>query len=140
MSHGRRMKSTRVALGLLLGALAAAPAAACSSSSSSDSAKHEGAPDGSTTAADAGTAAVLTGPVTGPGMPFTAAPIDLASMGYVEEEYFLEGEATAYDFQSPPGDDGVWSVKTTTKAPYKTRLLVRRPTDPARFNGSVFVE
>ena len=61
-------------------------------------------------------------------------------MGYVEEEYFLEGDATARDWQTTPGADGPWATKTTTTAHYKTRFLVRRPTDPARANGSVFVE
>ena len=66
--------------------------------------------------------------------------VDLAAAGYVEEEYFVEGDATAYDWKTPPGDDGEWSVKTTTTAHYKTRFLLRRPTDPSRFNGSVLVE
>jgi hypothetical protein len=74
------------------------------------------------------------------GKPFTATFVDLASAGYVEEEYFFEGNATAYDWRSPPGEDGMWSVKETTKAHYKTRMLVRRPTDARRFNGTVIVE
>jgi hypothetical protein len=74
------------------------------------------------------------------GKPFTAAPIDLASFGYVEEEYFIEGSATAYAFQGTAGRDGLWSVKATTAAHYKTRLLVRHPSDPAKFNGTVLVE
>ena len=83
----------------------------------------------------------MTGPVTGgAGKPVTAAPLDLASYGYVEEEYFLEGDATAYDWKGPQGEDGVWSVKTTTTAHYKTRILVRRPSDASKFNGTVLVE
>ena len=74
------------------------------------------------------------------GTPFTTASVDLKSMGYVEEEYFLDGDATAHDWQTSPGTDGPWAIKTTTTAHYKTRFLVRRPTDPARSNGSVFVE
>jgi hypothetical protein len=74
------------------------------------------------------------------GKPFTAAPIDLASFGYVEEEYFIEGNATAYAFQGTSGGDGLWSVKTTTTAHYKTRMLVRHPSDPSKFNGTVLVE
>jgi Alpha/beta hydrolase domain len=96
--------------------------------------------DASVAAADAGKPPVLTGPITGPGKPYTAALVDLAAAGYVEEEYFVEGDATAYDWKTPPGDDGAWSVKTTTTAHYKTRFLVRRPNDPAHFNGSVLVE
>ncbi|MGH7438948.1 MAG: alpha/beta hydrolase domain-containing protein, partial [Polyangiaceae bacterium] len=74
------------------------------------------------------------------GKPFTASPVDLASFGYVEEEYFVEGTATAYDWKAPPGPDGVWSVKATTRAPYKTRILVRRPSSASKFNGSVVIE
>jgi hypothetical protein len=74
------------------------------------------------------------------GKPFTAAPIDLASFGYVEDEYFIEGNATAYAFKGTAGSDGLWSVKTTTTAPYKTRMLVRHPSDPSKFNGTVLVE
>jgi Alpha/beta hydrolase domain len=92
--------------------------------------------------ASAGSLPVVTGPITGgsTGKPFTAAPLDLASYGYVEQEFFFAGTATAYDWVTPPSEDGLWSVKTTTKATYKTRMLVRRPTDPAKFNGTVFVE
>ncbi len=106
---------------------------ACSSSSS---------PASSTLDGSAGDLPVVTGPITGgsTGAPFTAAPIDLASFGYVEQEYFFAGTATAYDWVTPPGEDGAWSVKTTTTASYKTRMLVRRPTDPTKFNGTVIVE
>jgi len=84
---------------------------------------------------------ILTGPITsGAGKPWAAALVDLSAVGYVEEEYFIEGDASAYDWQTPPGNDGPWSIKPTTTAHYKTRFLVRRPTDPAHFNGSVFVE
>src|SRR3954465_4520859 len=45
--------------------------------------------------------------------------------GYVEEEYFFEGVARAAD---------------GTTAPYKSRILVRRPSSPFRFNGSVVLD
>jgi hypothetical protein len=122
--------------------------AACSSSSSASDTKE---PSDASTSIEAGhvdgggdagaPAALVTGPVTGgTGKPVNAAPLDLAAYGYVEEEYFLEGNATAYDWRSPPGEDGVWSVKTTTTAHYKTRILVRRPTDASKFNGTVLLE
>jgi hypothetical protein len=98
--------------------------------------------DASAAGSDAGeNRPTVTGPVTGgcAGRPFTAAP-DLTSSGYLEQEYFFEGDATAYDWLNPPDADGQWSVKTTTTAHYKTRMLVRRPTDPAKFNGTVVVE
>ncbi len=121
---------------------------ACSSSSSSASNTGENSTDASVDSggADGGGSAttlpVVTGPITGgsTGKPFTATPLDLASYGYVEQEYFFAGTATAYDWVTPPTVDGVWSVKTTTTASYKTRMLVRRPTDPTKFNGTVLVE
>jgi hypothetical protein len=133
--HGR--------LVVALAALAMLAIAGCGTSDSSSPA--QGPSDASVDAsaeASAGAAATVTGPITGGSMgkPFTAAPIDLASFGYVEEEFFIEGDATAYAFQGTPGSDGVWSVKTTTKAHYKTRMLVRHPSDPAKFNGTVLVE
>lgn len=122
-------------------------ATACSDSNSSQT--HDRA-DAATDAAssirhDAGDAAssspTLSGPVTGgAGKPFVASGFDSARAGYLEEEYFLEGEASAYDFASPPRDDGRWSARPTTSAHYKTRLLVRRPAESAKFNGTVFVE
>lgn len=72
------------------------------------------------------------GPVTGgarTGGPFWATPIDLKPFGYVEEEYFLSGTAS---------DRGLSGTEHT--APYKVRILVRRPADPARFNGSAVLE
>lgn len=85
----------------------------------------------------------VTGPVEGGvyGMPFNPMPARLADeFGYVEEEYFVSGTATAY---APTADwtaDGEWGVTATTTAPYRTRLLVRRPADAADFNGTVLVE
>lgn len=55
---------------------------------------------------------------------------DLARYGYVEEEYYLQGIAPAI---TAAGD-------TLLQAPYTTRLLVRKPADPARFNGTVVIE
>ena len=61
---------------------------------------------------------------------FHASADDLQKHGYVEEEFFVDGSA---DGTGSP--DGASSVE-----PYKTRLLVRRPADPDRFNGTVVVE
>jgi len=75
------------------------------------------------------------------GTPVTARQSELTSAGYIEEELFMRGQAQAY---TPDGDwdkDGRWAVKPHKPAqPYATRLLVRRPKDPARFNGIVVVE
>jgi hypothetical protein len=85
----------------------------------------------------------ITGPVTGGrhGWPFGAAAFDLAALGYVEEEFFFGGEAARYRHAPGTGRsvDGKWSVERLDSAPYRSRMLVRRPADPARFNGTVVV-
>jgi hypothetical protein len=81
----------------------------------------------------------VTGPVTG--KPFNAMPPGLADeYGYVEEEYIMEGEATSYAPVGEQGEDGRWEVSEAGTAPYRTRVLVRRPADPDAFDGTVFVE
>ena len=52
----------------------------------------------------------------------------------------MQGTATSYDAVGPLGEDGKWKVTPGTKAPYKTRIIVRVPEDPKKFNGTVFVE
>lgn len=65
----------------------------------------------------------------------TLHPLDLAKLGYVEEEFLVSGKANVYDW----APDGSLHVKSAD-APYTTRILVRRPSDAARFNGTVVVE
>jgi hypothetical protein len=86
-------------------------------------------------------AAVLTGPVTTGQViePISAQTPDLAANGYVEQEFFAAGTATAFKADTRPSD-GKWTITPTTAAAYKTRILVRRPKDPAHFNGTVVVE
>jgi hypothetical protein len=54
---------------------------------------------------------------------------------YVEEEFFIEGTANTYS--TPTGATG---TVTSSGNPYKTRLVVRRPKTPQRFNGTVILE
>lgn len=63
--------------------------------------------------------------------PFFSTPADLASNGYVEEEYYLTGEANAY------ATDG---TLLASEIPYRTRILVRRPVEAAMFSGTVLME
>jgi hypothetical protein len=75
------------------------------------------------------------------GNPVTTRQSQLASTGYLEEEFFLRGQAQAYARDGEWEKDGHWAVKPHGAAQaYETRLLVRRPKDPARFNGIVVVE
>jgi Alpha/beta hydrolase domain len=87
------------------------------------------------------TEATLTGPITTGHIvePESAHALDLAANGYEEHEYFASGTATAFKGDSMPSD-GKWTITPTTTAAYKTRILVRRPTNPAHFNGTVIVE
>ncbi|HEX4226330.1 MAG TPA: alpha/beta hydrolase domain-containing protein [Pseudonocardiaceae bacterium] len=87
-------------------------------------------------------APTVTGPITGGrvGIPFTSSPVPLGPAGYTEQEYFLSGTATGYQEAGTWDSDGRWSVTPAEQAAYETRILVRRPADPARFNGTVVVE
>jgi hypothetical protein len=63
-----------------------------------------------------------------------------ASVRYSENEYFISGTAHRYVRQGPAPADGRWRATPGGTAAYKTRLLVYRPADPAKFNGTVIVE
>jgi hypothetical protein len=65
---------------------------------------------------------------------------DLGSVGYEQSEYFISGTAHSYTNTTPLTQDGRWSVHFAAIAPYKTRILVYRPIDPAAFNGTVIIE
>src|SRR5580700_1406741 len=79
------------------------------------------------------------GPVAGNA--FTAyAAFDLAALGYLEEEYFLSGQACAYKIDGERGSDGRWAATPGDSAGYLTRIVVRRPLDAGRFNGTVTVK
>lgn len=60
--------------------------------------------------------------------------VNLAAYGYVEEEYFLDGQAAAYEHSG----DGIEQL--TGELPYTTRIIVRRPADSSRFSGVVHFE
>src|SRR5580658_9005928 len=66
----------------------------------------------------------------------------LSDVGYEGSEYFISGTATAYTSPSPLATNGQWSVTpaSTTPAAYETRVVVYRPINPAKFNGTVVVE
>lgn len=95
--------------------------------------------------------------VTGP-IPATAAPGDASrdypflattlfrpDSGYVEEEFFVEGAANRYTTSCPvvrcPVEASAEIGRVVSGGhPYRSRMVVRRPADPARFNGRVIVE
>jgi Alpha/beta hydrolase domain len=71
--------------------------------------------------------------------PLTALPTNLASNDYVEQEFSASGKAHAFRATSTP-PNGKWSITPTSSAPYRTRILVRRPANPKNFSGTVVVE
>jgi Alpha/beta hydrolase domain len=85
------------------------------------------------------------------GYPYDAVPttpsyqgaptINLAHYGYVEREFTMSGTTNIYRQSGYWGSNGVWPVSVAqSNVPYTTRLLVRYPTSPAKFNGTVVVE
>jgi len=88
-------------------------------------------------------AVTVTRPPEGQGaafVPGTRLVAELPKHEYVEEEFFVEGKATLYNYaHNPPlGHDDL--VPLRPDVPYRTRLILRRPADPAAFNGTVVVE
>jgi hypothetical protein len=73
---------------------------------------------------------------------FPGAPtINLAHYGYVEREFLMSGTTNVYRQSGFWGPNGRWNVSVAQSGvPYTTRLLVRYPSSPARFNGTVVVE
>lgn len=65
---------------------------------------------------------------------------DLGKLGYQVDEYFVSGAASSYQAAAPFTSDGSWTVSRASTAPYTTRMVVIRPSNPAKFNGTVLVE
>lgn len=76
-------------------------------------------------------------PVNGSGHPFAAAAqkCGFEALGYAEDEYFMSGTANIYG-ENPDQTPYV----EIPDAPYTTRLLIRRPKDPAAFSGNIVIE
>jgi hypothetical protein len=84
----------------------------------------------------------VTGPVTGGAgtIQLQDTAFDLSQVGYQQSEYFLSGTADSYQPVNSLTTDGKWTVEPASTAPYTTRIVVNRPKDPRRFNGTVLVE
>lgn len=84
---------------------------------------------------------LIEGPIAG--NPYLAAPLPRASFDahqYVQEEFFITGTARNFTLDGPLPEDGRADARPGNTAPYRTRLLVRRPANEDRFNGTVVVE
>jgi len=67
---------------------------------------------------------------------FGATTIDMARLGYVEEEFYISGTASRYRIANPLATAEV----IDGGHPYKSRIVVRRPARANDFNGIVVVE
>ena len=76
----------------------------------------------------------------GAGLFIIAAGFNLADVGYTQSEFFFSGTATSYANVGELPGDGKWVAEPATTTPYKSRMVVYRPIDPADFNGTVIVE
>jgi hypothetical protein len=65
---------------------------------------------------------------------------NVSELGYTEEEYFFGGDAVAYKPAGKLKSNGKWHVKEGATEPFKTRMVVWKPSNAADFNGTVFVE
>ncbi len=77
------------------------------------------------------------------GTPMNSVADGVAKVGGAEKEYFFEGTATRYRLAEGVTEyptDGRWNAEPTDEQPFRTRMLVLRPDDPTRFNGTVIVE
>jgi hypothetical protein len=90
--------------------------------------------------ASAAAARAVVVPVAGPPTGVFTTLFDLGLVGYQQSEVFVSGTANAYTPTAPLTADGKWTVAPFAPQPFKTRAVVIRPIDPARFNGTVFVE
>jgi Alpha/beta hydrolase domain len=66
--------------------------------------------------------------------------VNLAKVGYVQHEYVAAGTADSYRAAGGMPENGRWAFSQAGSAAYRTRVLVRYPSDPARFSGKVVVE
>lgn len=63
------------------------------------------------------------------------------SANFVEQEVRVSGLATTYKGTGTLGSDGRWNTAVvSTNNPYNIAIIVRRPANPAAFNGIVVVE
>ena len=74
-------------------------------------------------------------PVNDESRPYLSSGGALETEGYVEEEYFLSGEANVYEWAGEGSELDI----VAGPGPYTTRILVVRPRDPARFSGNIEV-
>lgn len=134
----------RASLAIVLTALSALGCSSSDAATPAHETKDASSPGSDATSTNEGGArATVTGPITGGsrGLPFNSMPAGMADQyGYTENEYFVEGTAHSYAPSATLGEDGKWGATPSTAASFKTRVLVRRPAEASKFNGTVVVE
>jgi hypothetical protein len=79
------------------------------------------------------------GPI--PGTPFNGnaiafRPLPLNRLGYDEHEYFISGHSNVYDW----APNGNFATTILRSGDYTTRIVVRKPKNPAKWDGTAVVE
>ncbi len=64
---------------------------------------------------------------------------DLAAAGYTETEYAVSGTAPSYVADELP-TDGRWDLAVSGRADFVTRAVLRRPSNPRAFSGTLVAE
>lgn len=93
----------------------------------------------------------VTGPIasTSTDFPFIADGFDVfppAPKGYVEDEFFFSGTGNLYEYTATgievvtPCPASVTEGSGCMGIPYETRMLIKRPANPAQFSGTVIIE
>jgi len=84
----------------------------------------------------------VTLPPAGQGDPFVPGVrlVDDLPQDYVEEEFFVSGDATLYNYAHNPPLGPTDLTPMQTAVPYKTRIIVRRPANHGQFKGTVVIE
>jgi Alpha/beta hydrolase domain len=65
---------------------------------------------------------------------------DLAPLGYTTDEFFVSGTASSYKLSDAPTPDGCWNAAPAGTSQYCSRIVVVRPTERSKFNGTAVVE
>jgi Alpha/beta hydrolase domain len=128
---------------LVVAATCAVPASAAAQAASAGSP----APQKSVTVNPGAGPASITGPIPStakPGDPshnyvFYATPFNLKAAGYEEQEYFISGTATRYP-SNPTVDQQQVNATSIGSMSYTTRIVVRRPINPAKSAGVAVVD
>ncbi|MCP4928936.1 MAG: hypothetical protein GY918_07780, partial [Gammaproteobacteria bacterium] len=72
-------------------------------------------------------------------VPFLSQAEYMADWNYVEDEYVLSGTANIYDYVDDASQSPLVGV-VEENLPYATRLIVRRPANRSKFNGTVYLD